>query len=168
MLTANDWVQRLDLSPHPEGGFYRQTYRAAEAIPHAALPARFTGARAHSTAIFFLLRSQDISALHRIRADELWHFYAGSAVTVHMIEPDGTYRTLRLGSDPEAGEAFQGVVPVGCTFGAAVDAPDSYALVGCTVAPGFDFEDFEQPSRSALLAQFPQHRALIERLTREV
>lgn len=165
-LTADDCIRLLGLRPHPEGGWYRETYRSAESIPGAALPGRYAGERPFATAIYFLLTSDTFSALHRIRSDEQWHFYAGCALTVHVIEPSGAFRTLRLGPRLERGESFQGVVPAGCWFGATVDAPGGFALVGCTVAPGFDFADFEMGERAALLRRHPAHQALIERLTR--
>lgn len=166
MLTAGDYIRALDLRPHPEGGWYRETYRSAEAIPGEALPGRFCGDRPFATAIYFLLTSDTFSALHRIRSDELWHFYAGGSLTVHVIEPSGECRALRLGPAVERGGAFQAVVPAGCWFGATVDEPGGFALVGCTVAPGFDFSDFEMGDRAELLLRFPAQRALIERLTR--
>jgi len=166
METAQQWIDRLNLQPHPEGGWYRQTYRAPLMLPHAALPG-FTGDRAASTAIYFLLAGDQFSALHRLRSDEVWHFYAGSGLVVHVIEPDERYSELLLGSDAASGEEFQAVVPAGCWFGSSLRQPNTYALVGCTVAPGFDFADFEMANRDALTAQFPQHRHIIERLTRE-
>jgi uncharacterized protein len=166
MKTAEDYIRALDLQPHPEGGWYRETYRAAESIPPAGLPARFAGARPFATAIYFLLTADTFSALHRIHSDELWHFYAGSALAVHLIEPAGAARSLRLGPDVENGASFQATVPAGCWFGAEVAATGGFALVGCTVAPGFAFADFELGEREALIRQFSAHRALIERLTR--
>lgn len=166
MADAARWIAHLALQPHPEGGYYRQTYRAAEEIRHEHLPPRFTGPRAHSTAIYFLLEGDDFSALHRIRSDEVWHFYDGSPPIVHVIDAGGEYRPIRLGRNLEAGEAPQAVVAAGDLFGASLAEPGGFALVGCTVSPGFDFADFEMPPREVLLAQYPQHRALIERLTR--
>jgi hypothetical protein len=165
-LTAADWIRLLDLTPHPEGGYYRETYRSPETAAAAHLPPRFAGPRAISTAIYFLLPGDQVSALHRIRSDEIWHFYAGSALTLFVIHPDGRLERARLGPDATAGERFQALVPVGCWYGATVEDPVSYALVGGTVAPGFDFADFELGERAALLREFPQHRAVIERLTR--
>ena len=159
-MTAADWIRRLDLLAHPEGGFYRETYRSAGTV------AADGGTRALSTAIYFLLPGDQVSALHRIRSDEIWHFYAGSALTLFVIHRDGRLEQARLGPDAAAGERFQALVPAGCWYGAAVDDPASYALVGGTVAPGFDFADFELGARAALTREFPQHRALIERLTR--
>ena len=159
------WIETLDLQRHPEGGYYRETYRSTEDVSAEALPDRFPGARSLSTAITFLLPGNEFSALHRIRSDEVWHHYAGSALTVHVIDPDGTYRQMKLGKDPQAGEGPQSTVPAGCWFGATVDDGGSCALVGCTVSPGFDFEDFELAVRSDLVERYPQHRSIIERLT---
>ena len=164
--TAAEWIASLGLSPHPEGGFYRETYRARDVIAAGHLPTRFGGPRACSTAIYFLLPGDQVSALHRIKSDEIWHFYAGTALTLTLIHPDGRLEAHRLGPDPERGESFQAPVPAGCWYGAAVDDPGSYALVGGTVAPGFDFADFELADRQTLLARFPQHRQAILRLTR--
>jgi predicted cupin superfamily sugar epimerase len=164
--TAAEWIAFMRLAPHPEGGFYRETYRAREVIAGDHLPTRFGGARACSTAIYFLLPGDQISALHRIKSDEVWHFYGGSALTLTLIHSDGRLEAHRLGPDAERGESFQVLVPAGCWYGASVDDPDSYALVGGTVAPGFDFADFELADRQALLATFPQHREAILDLTR--
>jgi uncharacterized protein len=161
-----EWIARLQLEPHPEGGFYRETYRAKETIEAAHLPARFGGRRVHSTAIYFLLPGDHISALHRIKSDEVWHFYAGSVLTLTLIHPDGRLEEQRIGPRPDCGESFQAIVSAGCWYGARVDDPDSYALVGGTVAPGFDFADFDLADRAQLLAHFPQHRETILRLTR--
>ena len=165
MDAAQQWIQRLQLEPHPEGGWYRQTYRAPLTLPHAALPSH-AGDRTASTAIYFLLAGDQFSAFHRLRSDEVWHFYAGSELIVHVIEHGGTYSEILLGNDMQAGQQFQVVVPSGCWFGSSLRHPDTYALVGCTVAPGFDFADFEMAKRAELIAHYPQHRAMIERLTR--
>ena len=130
---------------------------------HIAKPCRRSRA---STAIYFLLADDQFSAFHRLRSDEVWHFYAGSELIVHVIEHGGTYSEILLGNDMQAGQQFQVVVPSGCWFGSSLRHPDTYALVGCTVAPGFDFADFEMAKRAELIAHYPQHRAMIERLTR--
>ena len=166
MSNAQRWIETLKLERHPEGGWYREIYRADEAIPLAGLPERFSSDRNFSTAIYFLLDGTDFSALHRIKQDELWHFYDGSSLTIHMIDPAGDYSAAKLGRDAAAGENLVAVVKAGCMFGAAVDGEQSFALVGCTVAPGFDFADFEMPSREELLATYPQHREIVEKLTR--
>jgi len=161
------WIEKLRLAPHPEGGFFRQTYRSEVVIAREALPKGFAGARAVSTAIYFLLEGKNFSAFHRLRSDEVWHFYAGEPLLVHVIDAEGEYSQLRLGSDPDAGQVFQAVVRAGCWFASHVAGWNSFALVGCTVAPGFDFADFEMGKRAELTARYPQHRELIERLTRE-
>lgn len=164
--SAEYWIEHLRLVPHPEGGHFRETYRAAESIAGAHLPARYGGARAHSTAIYFLLRAPEVSALHRIKSDEIWHFHAGGPLVVSAIRPDGERRDLTLGPDPDDGQTLQAMVPAGDWFGAALGPGAPYALVGCTVSPGFEFADFELADRRTLVARYPQHAALIQRLTR--
>lgn len=167
VFTAADWVARLQLQPHPEGGYFAETYRSAETIDHSCLPARFSGDRSFGTAIYFLLESHHYSTLHRIQADEIWHFYTGGPLEVFVIEPAGELTIIRLGPNPDRGEVFQAVVPAGCWFGAKPAPGTRYALVGCTVAPGFDFADFELAQRDVLLNEYPQHRSVIEMLTAE-
>ncbi|TND09760.1 MAG: hypothetical protein FD123_884 [Bacteroidetes bacterium] len=154
------------MEPHPEGGYFRETYRSSETVAGTALPGRFGGERNFSTAIYFLLEAGNFSALHRIKSDEAWHFYAGDALDVIEIDEQGNLRVTSLGSDPEAGEIFQHIVPAGRWFGSRVKAGGSFSLVGCTVSPGFDFTDFEMAERKKLMEQFPQHALLIEDLTR--
>ncbi len=166
MNDAEQWIQAQQLRRHPEGGWYREVYRAQESIPHQSLPSRFTGDRPFSTAIYYLLTDTDFSAFHRINQDEVWHFYDGTSLTIHMIDPAGIYSAVKVGRNIQAGEDLVAVVRGGWLFGAAVNIPLSYALVGCTVAPGFDFADFEMPSRQKLLEDYPQHQQIIEKLTR--
>jgi predicted cupin superfamily sugar epimerase len=151
-------IQRLGLAPHPEGGFYRETFRARLPIdtPH--------GTRAVCTAIYFLLPAGTFSALHRVRSDEVWHHYGGDPVQLHVIDR-GVHGIVVLGPDLAAGERPQYVVEAG-TWQAAVPSGNEYALCGCTVAPGFDFADFEMPTRANLCAHYPDLRSVIERLTR--
>jgi uncharacterized protein len=163
--TAEYWIKKLGLAAHPEGGYYRETYRSSLSIGEAALPTEFGGPRIASTAIYFLLSGTDFSALHRLRSDEIWHFYAGGPLIVHVVDR-GKRSDLRLGNDPDHGQALQAVVKAGCWFGSRLEQPNSYALVGCTVAPGFDFDDFELGKRSDLIRLYPQHKELIEQLTR--
>lgn len=167
MSRAKEWIEALKMEPHPEGGWFREVYRADESIPQKCLPDRFSGDRNYCTAIYYLLESGDFSSLHRIQQDELWHFYEGSPLHVEVIDEQGHHHTVRLGRDLQAGQQPMGVVAAGCLFGAAVSEPESFSLVGCTVAPGFDFADFELADREQLLGQMPQHRAVIERLTKE-
>lgn len=162
---AGYWIEKLQLEAHPEGGYFRQTYKADRLVPQEALPG-FGGARAASTAIYFLLEGKNFSAFHRLRSDEVWHFYAGEPLVVHVIDPQGVYSAIRLGRDLEAGQVPQAVVRAGCWFASHVEDWNSFAVVGCTVAPGFDFEDFELGRRAELVARYPRHREVIERLTR--
>lgn len=163
---AQYWIDKLGLVPHPEGGYYRETYRSSLSIAREALPPQFSGPRLVSTAIYFLLEGENFSAFHRLHSDEMWHFYAGSALLVYVMEEDGRCSEIPIGNNPEAGEELQAVVKAGCWFASRVRDPDSFALVGCTVAPGFDFEDFEMGKRSELVSLYPLHRRLIEQLTR--
>ena len=163
---AQYWIDHLALIPHPEGGYYRVTYQSDLTIVQDALPSMFHGDRSASTAIYFLLAQNDFSAFHRIASDELWHFYAGSALIVYVIDPEGNYSELHLGPACEAGEVFQAIVKAGCWFASRLKDPAGFALVGSTVAPGFDFADFEMAKRSELTATYPKHRNLIEELTR--
>jgi predicted cupin superfamily sugar epimerase len=163
--TANvtEIVNRLELAPHPEGGYFRETYRASESL--GALPRRFNGARSISTAIYFLLEAGQCSHLHRIRSDEVWHFYAGDPLIVVEIDAAGSLKTTRLGGDLAAGAVYQHVVPAGVWFGAIPADGGRFSLVGCTVAPGFDFADFELADREKLLAEYPGLQDWICRLT---
>jgi predicted cupin superfamily sugar epimerase len=162
--SAYFWIETLGLTRHPEGGWFGETYRSAETISADALPERFRGARSLCTAIYFLLEQGEFSALHRINSDEIWHFYAGAPLMVQVITPDGDHQQILLGSTPDRGERLQAVVPAGCWFGA--ESCGGFSLVGCTVAPGFDFEDFEMARCAELSKEFPQYGALITRLTR--
>jgi uncharacterized protein len=175
--SAAEYIQRLALQAHPEGGWFRETYRSDEEYNH--LPKRYIGnsgaSRAFSTAIYFLLERNQFSALHRIQSDEMWHFYDGAPLVIVCIAPNGALSEIRLGRNMSNGEVLQAVVPRGWWFGSRVAESestatsvddDTYALVGCTVAPGFDFADFEMPTRGVLSQMFPQHRAVIERLTK--
>ena len=165
-MKAADLIKYLDLNPHPEGGYFRETYRAAGIIPRSALGGSFTGDRNYATSIYFLLKQGDYSAFHRIKSDEGWHFYEGDPLLIHIIDPEGSYRPIRLGRNLQAGELYQCVVPAGYWFASEPAPQSAFALVGCTVSPGFDFEDFEMASREGLTSLFPQHRSLIERLSR--
>lgn len=159
------WVDQLGLEHHPEGGYWVQTYRCAERLAAEHLPSRFGGPRIFSSAIYYLLKGGDRSVFHRIKSDEIWHFYDGSPLTLYAIDPAGTLVQKTLGNRPEKGQSFQVLVTAGCWFGALVNDPSSYTLAGCTVAPGFEFEDFELGCREILTARYPRHKDLIERLT---
>lgn len=155
---AQGWIDALQLVPHPEGGHYRETYRAVLDVTRAG------DRRSASTAIYYLLRHGERSRLHRIRSDELWHFHAGDGLQVHVLDDRG-HSVLRLGLDLDAGERPQHVVLAGAWFGAEVERPGGWALVSCTVAPGFEFSDLEFADRDALLRAFPAHADVIARLT---
>lgn len=192
-VAAKYWIEKLGLQPHPEGGYFRQTYKSALRIvpeasgrAHAAVKSAtqigqpgLDGSRAASTGIYFLLEAENVSAFHRLRSDEMWHFYAGSPLVVHVLDPAGGYSSILLGGNPQAGQVFQAVVRAGRWFGAEL-APNphfsqnrgevehpSYALVGCTVAPGFEFEDFEMAGRKELEAKYPAQKEIIQKLTRK-
>jgi len=160
-------IDALELQPHPEGGFYKETYRSQGEIHPESLDASYTGSRNYGTAIYFLLTSNNFSAFHRIKQDEIWHFYQGAPIKIHVINPQGDYHCQVVGTHLEAGEAPQFVVEGGYWFAAEVATKNAYSLVGCTVSPGFSFEDFEMPSRESLIHLFPQHKAIITQFTRE-
>lgn len=166
MKPASYWVEKYNMQSHPEGGYFAETYRSTESIAQDALPARFSGDRSYSTGIYFLLEGHHFSAFHRIQSDEMWHFYTGNPLCVYYIDFEGNMQIIKLGNNPDNGEVFQAVVPAGVWFGSKPLLPDGYSLVGCTVAPAFDFADFELADRSVLIGEFPQHRAIIELLTR--
>ena len=165
MLTADQIISLLNLEPHPEGGYFGETYRAGEDIPTDALPARYTGPRAHSTAIFYLLTSDTCSRLHRIRSDEIFHFYLGDPVEMLWLFPDGEGQRVTLGPDLLAEMRPQVIVPRGVWQGARLASGGEVALLGCTVAPGFDYEDFELADREALLETYSQFSEDIRVLT---
>lgn len=163
--TSRYWIRELGLKPHPEGGHYRETYRADEKVGGAALPKRYGSARAFSTAIYFLLENGQASRFHRLRSDEIWHYHTGSPLALYMLSPAGRLRTVRLGPCPEAGERFQAIVPKGTWLGARLKDGGQYALTGCTTSPGFDFRDFKLGDRDDLLRRYPRHREVIMLLT---
>jgi predicted cupin superfamily sugar epimerase len=164
MKTAADWIEVLQLQAHPEGGYFRENYRAAESVAKSNLPSRFSGERSFSTAIYFLLRSSDRSVFHRIKSDELWHFYDGGPLSIYLLR-DTKLEVRVLGKDVEQGELPQLIIPANCWFGARVNKSNSFCLCGCTVSPGFDFADFEMANRASLLKEYPQHQQIIEELT---
>jgi len=165
MKSAQDWIDTLGLTAHPEGGFYRETYRSN----------RLLGGRSPvSTAIYFLLRKPDISAFHRIASDEMWHLYAVSPLTrlrIWRLTPDGNLGSFLLGNEPARNEVFQDVVPAGDWFAGEVevlgggDPESAYVLVGCTVSPGFLFSDFELADGHFLAQKWPAHAELVLRLS---
>jgi len=159
------WIKKLNLLKHPEGGYYREIYRSNEVIDTSGLPNRYFGNRAFSTSIYYLLKSGDLSAFHRLKSDEIWHFYLGSPLLLLMIDDEGQLSGQILGNDPEQDEQLQIVIGKGCWFAASVLLPDSYSLMGCSVSPGFDFNDFELAKRDKLLKEFPQYHEIIVNYT---
>jgi len=150
------------LQPHPEGGYYSETYRSRESIHCEG--GQFPDGRSYSTAIYYLLSSRDISRFHRIRSDETWHHYEGSPITIHMIHGNGFYEAKHLGKELDNSQVPQLIVSAGTWFGATVDEPESFALCGCTVSPGFEFNDFEMGNRHKMLQEFPEHENIIRKL----
>ncbi len=164
-MNAAYWVEKLGLMPHPEGGFFKETYQSQNYLPSKALPPGFSGQRKISTAIYFLLNDSNFSAFHKIKSDEIWHFYLGNAVEIFYIDNKNQMQRICLGNNPANNEVFQAVVPAGCWFGSRIISKQGYSLVGCTVAPGFDFQDFEMADRNKLVADYPQYFDIINQLT---
>lgn len=158
-ITAEEIVQRFGMLPHPEGGFFVEIYKAEDRVP---LP---RGERAASTAIYFLLTKDTFSRFHRIKSDEVWHFYLGGACHVVELGADGKAVDVTLGQDLRAGQQLVHIVKKDTWFGAYLDDSADFALVGCTVAPGFEFADFEMATRADLLRDFPEARDAVMRLT---
>lgn len=159
-------INKLSLIKHPEGGYYKLTYKSTETVSVESMPTRFTIDHSYSTGIFYFLEKNDFSAFHRIKQDEMWHFYYGSPLNIHVIDNNEKYSCIKLGVNFENGEIPQAVVNAGYFFAAEVCDKKLYSLVGCTVSPGFEFEDFEMPDRATLIKQFPQHLKIIENFTR--
>lgn len=156
MRTAQDWIDHLNLEPHPEGGYYKQT--EVSTLTHEAsgkdLPLY--------TSIYFLLTPDSPSHFHRLTSDEMWFFHAGSPLTVHSLTPSGNYEAIKLGLDFSAGQHVHHTVSAGTIFGSTVE--QDYALVSCTVVPGFDFSEFELFTKQDLLHSYPEHESIIDQL----
>ena len=154
------WMNKLNLIPHPEGGYFREIYRSSDLL---SMP-DFNGKRSISTAIYYLLTEGNFSAFHRIRSDECWHFYAGDPLSIHIIHSDGSFKTKIIGNQVNSNVAPFAVVPKNAWF--ASKSNGAFSLVGCTVAPGFSFEDFEMAQRVNLISQYPQYLSVIEEFTK--
>lgn len=165
MHTAEYWIQHFNLIPHPEGGFYRETYRSTLEIVNKDLPIGYSGDRRLSTSIYYLLRSGEKSRFHRLRSDELWYFHYGSVLKIVLIDQEGRKHTRMLGANAEKAEHMQVMIPAGTVFAAEVSGKESFSLVGCLVSPGFEFEDFELFSQDDLIQAYPQHSDLIRKFT---
>lgn len=162
MKDANYWIESLDLQPHPEGGFFKETYRASTNVMN-----KNGDVRSAATGIYFLITSANFSAFHKIESDEMWHFHGGSPLSIYVLLPSGELEVFRVGNDLDKGELPQVVVPAGCWFASRVDTANSYSFVGCTVAPGFDFKDFVLADQTELTSEYPAHSEIIKELTRK-
>lgn len=163
--TAAFWKDKLNLQTHIEGGSFREVYRSDLTLSQAMLTQQHNGNRNASTAIYFLLETGQFSALHKIASDEVWHHYDGSPLCIYEIAPDGSLTKHLLGKDIANGEQPIVIIKAGSWFGSRVEVEDGYTLCGCTVAPGFDFADFELAERDSLMQQYPAHAAIIASLT---
>jgi uncharacterized protein len=167
-MTAERIIKFFKMQPLlQEGGYYVETYRAAEQIKKTALSPDLSGDRNLSTAILYLLTANTVSFLHRLKSDEMFHFYLGDPVAMLQLHPDGHSEIVTLGHDILNGQTVQALVPKGVWQGAFVKDDGRFALMGCTVAPGFDFADYEQADRKELVEQYPANKDLITRLTRQ-
>lgn len=165
-MTAKELIDRYSLLPHPEGGWYKESYKCKENIVAEALPDRFGGSRSFSTAIYFLLEQGNFSAFHRIKSDECWHFYAGGTLLIYVLHDNGELETIRLGNNIDEEQTFQYVVPANSWFASIPATHSDFSFVGCTVSPGFDFNDFEMANANELIEAFPQHQEIIYALCR--
>jgi predicted cupin superfamily sugar epimerase len=166
--TADELIAALDLRPLPvEGGFYRETYRADLLLPAGSLAPRYAEARCASTAIYYLLTPATFSALHRLPADEVYHFYLGDPVELVLLGPErGDGTVVTLGTELASGQRPQALAPRGVWQGSALKPGGGVALLGTTAAPGFEFADYEAGDRAALVARFPGFAERIRLLTR--
>jgi len=166
MKDAAFYINHLLLQPHPEGGYYKETYRSEGIIAETALK-DFKGARSYSTAIYYLLAHGDFSAFHKIKSDECWHYYAGDTLLIHILYNEENYECIKLGSAIDKDEVLQFVVPANTWFAAECAEESLFVLTGCTVAPGFDFADFEMADKKNLIDKFPAHHEIISKLCRD-
>lgn len=163
---AKDYIKRFNLKPHPEGGYYARSYESDIILEQPCLPACFDGKRFLSTAIYYLLEQGDFSAFHRLKGDECWHFYAGEPLYLFIIENDGNLQQIVLGNNVPENEIPQFVVKAGKWFAAVPCENSTFSFAGCTVTPGFDFEDLEFANKEALINQYPSLKTIIEIFTR--
>lgn len=160
-------IKQLDLQPHPEGGYYKRVFQSTDTVKSCDQERYHNENRSAGTSIYYLLKGEDFSAWHRLKSDEIWHYYKGTPIKIHVIDKNGNYTSVVLG-DPKVNAlaSFQISISAGNWFAAEVIDKSSYCLIGCTVSPGFEFKDFELGNRDALLSRYPQHEAIIQRLTR--
>ncbi len=157
MEEAQYWINKLDLKPHPEGGYFKEIYRGKTMIELTG----YDGLRNTATSIYFLLDKQDKSHFHRLRSDEIWYYHEGVPLTVCMFDAKGNYGETMLGKNVEKGEKLQVIMEAGTIFGAWHPNENGYTLMGCMVSPGFDFKDFELVEKSKLLKFFPDKKEII-------
>jgi predicted cupin superfamily sugar epimerase len=165
MKTKEYWIKILNLKPHPEGGFYNEIYRSDEFIKKQCLDERFKGDRVFYTSIHFLIDNDNISKFHKVMADEIWHFHTGSALRLHFIDQNGIYESVKIGLNAENGEKLTHTVKHQTWMAAEVINKQDYSLVGCTTAPGFEFEDFVMADRNELFNLSPNNKRIIEIFT---
>ncbi len=158
-------IEQLGLQKHPEGGWFSEIYRSNEIIQKASLPARYSDDHCFSTSIYFLLKSGEISMFHRLKSDEIWHFYSGSPILLISINKNRQLQEAILGSNIEKGELMQYVFSAGSWFAAKPIKENSYSLIGCTVAPGFEYQDFELADRASLIKEYPMYEKIIKEFT---
>lgn len=166
MKKSKQWISSLNLIPHPEGGYFNEVYRSDEIIDNMSLDNRYLGSRSVSTSIYFLLDGDQFSAFHKIKSDELWHFYDGSSIKLYIMSEDGSLETKKLGITLEENEVPQIVIPKNHWFAAEPIDKSKFSLIGCTVAPGFDFTDFELGKRKDLINKYPKLKEIIKKFTR--
>lgn len=165
MYTADYFIEKLQMTAHVEGGYFSESYRSNEG--HERTTEGVLESRSLWSSIYFLLRDGEVSNFHRLKSDEMWYYQSGSPLSIYMISPEGKLTIEKLGLQIDAGEKPQVLVPKGYIFGSAMNEP-GYGLVGCMVSPGFVFEDFELFSRQTLLELYPEHEAVVLKLSREV
>ena len=165
-MTADQIIKLYNMKPLPEeGGFYVEIYRSEEKIPNSALPARYSGDRNHGTSILYLITRSSFSRLHKVKSDEVFHFYLGDAVIMLQLLADGSSRVIELGHDIAMGQKSQVIVPHGVWQGCLLKDEGEFALMGCSVTPGFEFEDYKSADRDSLLARYKDQREMIIKLT---
>ncbi len=160
---AKNYIKHLRLKKHPEGGYYREVYRSGEIILGEHLPKRFKSSRNFSTSIYFLLEGKQFSAFHLLQSDETWHYYDGCDVRIYIISQNGKLSERKIGRGEDC--IFQITIGNNNWFAAELVNKKSFALVGCTVSPGFKYEDFTIGKRAEMLERFPAHENLIKKLT---
>ena len=166
-LDSQYFISKLGLEPHPEGGYYKETFKSTEMISDQELTVDFDGKRKLYTSIYFLLTSNNISHFHRIKSDELWYYHAGSSLTIHIIDEKGEYTEIKLGLNIDKGEVPQALVPKNSIFASSVMEEETFSLVGCMVSPGFEFKDLELFTQDDLLSQYPSYKDVIMKLAYE-